>query len=381
MDAANLLQLATQIVFADVIYFSSFEVEGVRERSSEICNLLFDRGVERSIIRECNFDESSVSAASSSAATRMADDFQFAVSAASLANQDIVDFAQPELIVGHDGIGRVHSLITNGASSAERSEILSSALKHQSGSGAVEYMLASSDALLHEVRTLVRSSGPWTERKTQELIVHFRFYLNEELAQLSKSDYAPAVARARIMRKHSSVLMEMLNEIDQALAASVKKLRPGLLGVPSLANALVRRADGDPQGIIEEAVRARAKAAELRKHLRSATGGQIPADSTGLNEIRQTVRNLGAVLQRDLDPAQQPRLRDAFEVQFLGLVPIPNIARLTDWLEFRAKRRRVSILSEFSKSLADQRVGGHAYDKLLRRSSAAAATRDRDAAG
>ena len=108
------------------------------------------------------------------------------------------------------------------------------------------------------------------------------------------------------------------------------------------------RSKGDPQAILEEAIHARVRASDLRSYIGSFVKARIEYDSETLHKLRKNIWELADLLEQELGIKRTPKLRDAIEVQFVGLVPIPSfsIDRLEHWLNYRLKRKRINILKE-----------------------------------
>lgn len=364
-DVAGLFQLATQLVFADAIHISTFESPGVRQRSEAIVTRILGCGLPPEVIELTPTTANSFSAACLTAAARLAEDLEFAFAAGASEATTVHSGAIPDLNPKERAtIEFTHRLILEDASSTQRQELAEEALS-ATGVGGHAFMLFGSDSLWEAVRRLVQASI-WTFGDTLNTIIYARYYLNEELARLHQSEYAPAVGRSRILRKRN---LNILARLDAIVSNAAKRLEPELLGVPSIADALASRCKGDPSAVIEQAAQARERASDLRFRLSKHTDPTTEIGARDFHSLRNELSELTILLEQDLGITHTPALRDAFEVQFLGFIPIPHPVRLLEWAEFTVKRQRVAILSEFAQTLAYERVDAFAYEKLLKRCS------------
>jgi hypothetical protein len=360
-DIDGLMQLATQIVFADEINMSSFESAVVRGRSWEILESLSALGLPRSALNIRELDEPAFARACRRAAAKFAEDLEgHRWGAEGVAA--MLPFTVPELR-GTSTLGSLNELICSGVSDTQRGELLQSAFG-QRAAGAEHYMLMSCDALWESVRRLARDS-PWGPEQTQQLSVYLRYYLNEEIAELWSSIYAPAVARGRLVLRRTEIVLRAL---ESAFARAAEKLAPHLPGVPSVAGALVLLANGDPAGVIEQAVRAREKATGLRRCIRAFARNLASDEADHGHSTRADIESLGLTLEQELGLREAPRFTDALDFRTIWLLPIPSIPKVREWLTFKMRRRPISVLGEFCKVLADERVDPDALRRLRKKS-------------
>lgn len=127
------------------------------------------------------------------------------------------------------------------------------------------------------------------------------------------------------------------------------------------------RSKGSVKGLISEALRAREKATELRKALYcklKCDTGHTECEDDDIHKLRKTISALSKLLQQDLGIEEQPKLLDAFEVQFVGLIPIPNFKNWSNGTPSR-RSKNIAILSEFAKTLVnDKHSDPYVYRKL-----------------
>ena len=368
-DLAGLLQLATQLVFAEKIALSNVDSGGVISESRGILSKLRHYGVDESIFSFFGITQEEFQAASIRAAKKLAADLKFVLPNNRLAPEGLLPTAKPNLdskLQQHED--RVHKVVLSGSENS-REDLLHESLDPEY-LGSAAYMLTKSDDLWSSVQQIV-SMGNWGKKETEHLGVYLRFYLNEQLAGIigkgkgTSYEYAPAVSRSRIVNKYSAYV---INKLSESVGEAAKALEPVLLGAPSVSSALVLRSKGDPLGLISEALNAREKAKNLRELLSKSIQYQKTNDDgviVDIHEQRQTIAMLSKTLRQDLGIEERPRLRDAFELQFLGLVPIPSVNRLIDWFVFKKNQKSIAILSEFAKSLVDFKGEDQfAYQKL-----------------
>jgi hypothetical protein len=267
----------------------------------------------------------------------------------------------------------LHRAIKSGSGSA-RSELSAEGSDIQLiGSGA--RLVAISDSLWIKASRLAQKKC-WKKTDTAKLIVMMRCYLNQELATLLSQyeagnvDYSPSVARGRIIQVQDSYV---IGKLSAEIGLAAHKLEGVTLEAPPVAVALAVRAKGDPKGIIAEALFARDRATELRRHLRKvvdATRKETFTDSEDkqkaeiIHSLRNAVKDLAILLQQDLGLAARAGPRDALETEIVGFVPIPPRRKMFEWAEYKWKRPRITILSEFAKTLANPTNDKFALQKL-----------------
>ncbi len=368
-DVSGLLQFATQLVFAEKIALSNVDSGSVISESRDILSTLRQIGVDGSVFSFVGITQKEFQAASIQAAELLAADLQFVLPNDQLAPEGLLPTAKPNLSSKlQQHVDRFHKAILSGSEESRKDLLNESLAPEYLGSAA--YMLTKSDDLWSLVQKIV-GMGNWGKKETEHLIVYLRYYLNCQLAHISGEEidvsyeYAPAVSRSRIVKKYSTYV---INKISESVGDAAKALEPVLLGAPSVSSALVLRSKGDPVGLISEALNAREKAKKLRNLLAKSVRYQKTSDdgiTVDIHELRQRIAMLSKTLRQDLGIEEKPRLREAFELQFLGLVPIPSVNRLIDWFVFKKNRKSIAVLSEFAKTLVDFTGSDQlAYQKL-----------------
>lgn len=368
-DLAGLLQFATQLVFCNTISLSNIGSCDVINTSRNIASVLKPLGINESIFSFINLTNDTFFRASINAAEKLAVDLNYVLPNTQLDPEKLLPTAKPNLdanLLQH--VERVHNAIYSGSIELRNDLLKESENEEYLGSAA--YMLAKSDSLWKVVRDIATKSD-WKKNDTEHLGIYLRYYLNNELAKLAATvkgnryEYSPAVSRARIIDKQNAYVINKLSEI---VGNAAKELEPKLLGAPSVAGALILRSKGSVKGLISEALRAREKATELRKALYcklKCDTGHTECEDNDIHKLRKTISALSKLLQQDLGIEEQPKLLDAFEVQFVGLIPIPNFKKLVEWYTFKKKQKNIAILSEFAKTLVnDKHSDPYVYRKL-----------------
>lgn len=372
-DVAGLLQFATQLVFSDALLYSAFASTAVAARSEEFREKLSKLGIRSGELRLSPFDVTTYERTLLGAAEHLADDLQFAYSPR-MAKSPLIATSLPDLKpLEQEHYDNLHLAIKSSSDKLRHELTAAEADARLMGSGV--RLLTISDKLWIEACRLARNRS-WRKADTSKLIVMMRCYLNQDLATLlSQSehdsvDYSPSVARARIIQAQDAYALSKLSE---AVGVAAHKLDGIELEAPPVALALALKAKGDPKGIIEEALIAREKATELRRYLRrvvDAARKEASADSEAskkdatIHRLRNAVRELATLLEQDLGIAPPPTLLSAFEISMIGPVPIPPLRKMVEWAEHKWNRPRITILSEFAKTLANPTSDKFALQKL-----------------
>jgi hypothetical protein len=363
-DVAGLLQFATQLVFSDELFYTAFDKTAVAVRSRNVSEQVSELGVTSDLLRLSRFDGTGYELydrAVLAAGQRVAVDlFPFSDTTT---NSELIATSAPDLSpTEQQHYDNLHRAIKSGDERL-RSELSAEGNDEQLiASGA--RLIAISDNLWIRASQLAQDES-WDTASTAKLVVMMRSYLNQELAALLSRtesvgvDYSPSVARARIIEVQDAYVLRKLPEIIGHAAHELGRIK---LEAPPVALALALRAKGDPKGVIAEALIAREKATELRLHLRDivdtarkATSGQredLKSD-VKIHRLRNAIRELASLLQQDLGITPRGGVLDAFEGLALGPVPIPTPAKVVEWIKWKRKLPRITILSEFAKTLAN----------------------------
>lgn len=359
-DLRGLLQLATLIIFGDSVSLNGFEDPEIATRSSEIAQHLQSLGITEDILSIRQVNEAEYALACQTAANSIAPDLSVAFNPL---EHQLVGAGPPESPRG--SIPRqiaAIALADEPPCSGKLHRAESSALGSKA-IGAVEYMLATSEALRNAVRRTIRMYPDWTDAHSYQLSVFLRYHLNVALGEQSYARYAPAVARAELIQRETQYVLDCLQGVADRAAL---ELRGEPLGIPSTLAALLQRSAGEPQAVLRVAM-------ELRQHsgpLRTVLGvlARQEADTPDSRfEIRSAIAELGDQLRRDLRLKEAVHLRDALEIRLIvGVVPTLSVSvkTLVKWLEERRKKKRTAVLTEVIKASAFAEFSTDPYEKL-----------------
>lgn len=373
-DIAGILQLATQLVFSEKVFLGNYPMSEVGEKTISLVERITSYGIPEDTFQFVDMEKHAFFEACKNAAERLAEDLIYEFS-----NEDIVDknqakSAMPNLAQTQIELEeKTHKYLVEGLSDEERNDI-SGAMIQLGEDGASIYMLVASDSLWKTIRNLI-SNGGWTDKHTSRLLVFTRYYINEQLSLLSREkcagvlEYAPSVTRSRMVSNRGQYVM---NTLSRVVGDAAKALEPVLMGVPSISNALAICSKSCPEGILEEASKARSKAAPLRKYLNALIEKDYKKAETDkrneLHVIRKGINDLAQPLYQSLGLQKVSSIGDALELNFVGPFPVPSPKFIINWFKYIYNKRRIVVLSEFAKTLANQRVDPHYYKKLLKNS-------------
>lgn len=244
-------------------------------------------------------------------------------------------------------VARTYDLALTEVSESVYDEVSAHALEMKAA-GAVLYMLATSPRLRIAIQNWANSLPKPDDAHFEQIDSYLRFHINAALADMNFARYGPAIPRAALLRTQHS---EILQQLTDKLQAVVKEITKKPLGVPPVAAVLAQRSNGDPRGVISEALSLREKTSLLRKRLGDIIQRYDPSTPEGAFEVHREISELIDLLRMDLGLKRAPRLRDSIELLFVAGFPIPSVsgAKLLELIEFRIKRRRVAVLSELSK--------------------------------
>ena len=132
---------------------------------------------------------------------------------------------------------------------------------------------------------------------------------------------------------------------------------------------------GEPHGILSEALQAREVARPLRQLfssiLRHSTES-VEAGRKARYELRLALADVGGALKQAFQPHDSPKFTEAIEFDFLGLGFIPNPLKVLPWLKHRRMLNRVTVLTEFAKTLTDFEANQNDYSRFWRNATKAA---------
>lgn len=360
VDVKGLLQLGTELVFSEEILVSGFEYETIKQRSRSISHGLRRLGVPPDTLQIRSFRVYKYAKACREAALTFASEFEYVFPPAVHSNADL-QATRPDMRPEEFKFRQhLHALILEDCSGDDLKRAADPALVGRARSS-IAYMLATCPVLFQKVRDFAHSEG-WSEETTWELVAALRYYANQELAAIKGSMYTPAVARAELIRSCSDLLSERLSTV---VTEAARRLQPRSLGIPGVAGALLIRSKGDPKGIVEEALSLRDKASELRDYLAEKLRDFEPDCPGWHHELNVQIGKLGRVLEEELHPERRPHLTDAIQLHvgppFLSF----QLAKLSKWREFMRLRKRITVLTEVSKTLAYDNTERTALQRLL----------------
>jgi hypothetical protein len=364
-DVEELLQLSTLIVFAEQIATGGYEIDRVTSKTKEVKERLTELGLQQDVIYLSYITRKHFAAVCEMAAKECAEDIVCAFQPISEVEGRLYPAAlpSPELNARLPLISR---LLFEKLSDQELAAYCKDALNMKKA-GAVAYMIASCPALRESVsRTLSRHS--LSLEVVNQLDAFCRLYLNSTLASQQCATYTPAIARAQLIRRNNSAVVSQLGNV---LDGVVNQLRGSPLNVPSVAAYLIQRSKGEPAAVIQEAIALREKTHDLRRwliRLIEMAASDIPQN---IFDVRNELKNMAALLEKDLGLKPTPRVHDAIEVSFILGIPAPKLsgAKLLEWINYRWKRRKVAVLTDLSKSLAFGDNVDIYYQRLVRKCS------------
>lgn len=366
IDVKGLLQLGTQLIFCNKIIVSEFEYKPIAERSELLISKFRALGVDPETLQTCSFQSSSYTEACLSAANRFSDEFTYIFPPCHFSDDENLQAAWPDMPAEMADFARtVQTIIAGNCSQEELDRARDSTLVGKAASS-VAYMVVNCPALLEQLRQVAKSRQ-WTKRDTSQLTVALRYYANEGLAGVKKSIYSPAVARAQVVRKSTRLITDLLSPI---VSDAATKLSPWPIGVLSIADALLARSKGEPKAVVEEAIRLRDLAKDLRDYLIDKVDKFDPDTFEWNRAVSVEARKLSRALAQVLGIAPGPHLPEAFQVTFGPPFVVSGLTfdrkTFAEWYNLRKVRKHVSILSELSQDLAFKSYDQHTLQKLLR---------------
>jgi len=367
IDVRGLLQLATEIIFSDIVV-CGYEYKSVREESENVLQLLKQFGVEDSCISTVMFSSRDYAGACDKAAQKFSEDFDSCFPFAGFSSENLIRAAWTVAPSAVENFKELGQRLIAGTYSKDERNAAADVLAVYQAAGSVCYMLATCDDLLAKIRDFRKTEG-WTDELTDQLIIGLRYYANEELALAgaNKHIYAPAVARAEIVRKSTRLLSQRLSHVIGKVAEELSS--PLLISVPSVAGALVYLSKGDPRAVISEAARLRDIATELRTYLRGKFAALDPTSQEYWHEVNMEVGELTRDLNQEVRLTEAPNLINALDIHPLPPFISARVGSIKDWIEFRKARKRIVVLTELSKALEGSAIAGDMFQKLVVQSS------------
>ncbi len=365
-DVSEYLQFASRLVITESFAVYAHETPAILERASSMQALLAPNGFKNQDLLFESFSKQEIRAAALKAANRLGADLDFAFPPNDDYHVSGARAAFPDLSkTDSRTFDEIKDLLLRQISDSERQQSYTLAFESYAVP-AQAIMLLASDRLWTSARRLARARD-WTDNDTSRLLVHMRYYLNEELANERSSKYAPAVSRARMVAKGQECLLAELNRIIADAANAIRHvaaMQPLELDLPPIAAVLANLGKGEPEGILQEALKMRAKATPLRKSFQPEKMLARFSDGEQRFQIQQDIVDLNRRLREELRLESVPSWRSFLDFRPIGDSPIPKANRILDFAEQKIKAARVSVLSEFAKAAAYGLADSHLQSRL-----------------
>jgi hypothetical protein len=113
----------------------------------------------------------------------------------------------------------------------------------------------------------------------------------------------------------------------------------------------------------------REKASELRKYLSQYPKRNKDNVIESEHEVRTAIRELSDVLKNELQDKGRSLFYDALKLNFWGLIPVPDIQKIRAWITFKRSKKYITVLSEFAKYAASDRIDQYYYERLVKNTS------------
>jgi hypothetical protein len=368
IDVKGLLQFATGIIFSEKITVSGFEREGMRDRSEYIKSLLIGAGLSKEVIEIKLLTHEEFGKACDVAMSNLSDDFPFVFNELMLPQEIQIEALKPKFLPEEQATeDTIHTLftylVTQERKQQQLDDIYSTALKDPRLGLTLDTVLHS-HSLWEQVREYSQEYS-WTPQTSKYLLTTIRYYVNLELADNIDSFYSPAVARAELLRKKQPIHIELLSTI---VKDATEQLSPTDIGAPRVATALVRKAKGDPMGVIKEAVYFRSLADDLRAYLGNKLEQYQSGDPNWNKKLHEEAANIAATLREELKIDRRPELWRAMSVTPGIPIISGGLEALSEWNRYRRLRKKVIVLTELSETIAYNTKESYAYEKLIKNS-------------
>jgi hypothetical protein len=382
-DIKGLLQFATLLVFSDQLKMNGFEEEKVAERTVCVRQALIKLGLEENalIITPpilAPYALACREAASSSAEALGSGRFRPDLMGVSMGAAQLVESVDV-LPRAKAALERWDDLVINRAKvpKTQLEQIASKALWSDRATGAVAYMLASSEQLFEAVRAL-----PGFDIRSHDHVYQLNGFLRCHLNEALAGDdwlYAPAVPRAEIGLDRRESVIQSLSEIVDAATDDLAKMlgkptRTGAVRLPAVEHFLVSRAGGCPDGIIKEALELRKDTKPLREwlshHLIDTWQSRVIQDEPAFTSHEIEDKEIEAVLELVKPLRQQlgllspgpPKPEDAFTFTIaLGIPPVKlgmDIPKFKKFVMHRWQHPRIAAMANIAAKAAYLPVDG-----------------------
>ena len=345
------MQMATLLVFSDSIAFSGFEIEAVDRVGQQSRDAVISLGMRPESLRKRELTSAEYARACEDAACLAAGEW---FSHFVRSNSEVLP-ASFDVPTGAQTVANVPASVKAGAF-ADASE-QNSFLVMQRASGVVEYMLRASPALQEAVARTMSDTEGWGRLESYRLESFLRLILNDQLAKQIDGTYVPAVSRAEQLLHEGAVVAD---RAEHHLVEIMQHLKPYTPTVPKVSLELLRRAKGDPAGMINEALEMRRKTKPTRAYLRDRIiqlrrnpTAPDPNPKEKIEFERQARVQLGLERETRIIDVLGVRIdQAALEIlQVTGLPPVSlHGGKLVDWFKERLWRRRLLVLTELART-------------------------------
>ena len=342
VDIEGFLQFAILVAFSNRMEFNPFEPEHIAERTDIIINRLGQIGVSKEVLHDSRDNQDSYALACGEAAREAAKDLRYVF----LPGGDNVHGLAPELQRGQDVHSGFLDLVDSGVSQAHLQQVLESALADKAA-GAVDYMVAVNHDLRCAIREKAISCKDWSDAHTHQLGAFLRFYLNTLLGCQNHGTYAPAVGRARLVRRANLFYLDRLVDLADEITVM---LRGAALPLPSLHAALVIEGKGELEAILDVACQKRERTPHIRRWLEASVEGSDEARGDYFVKAEAEMNEIRTAVFETLRRCRHPELEAPVTLQGFHGIPNPSLdpMKLATSFKHWRLRSRFMVVTEMS---------------------------------
>jgi len=359
-DVRGLLQLATLIVFGRV-RLNGFEHEQVRRGSESVLARLRSVGIPADVIDLENVQQDTYADACLKAALHAAQELErgFVISG----SNPFSSLEPPELPRGtRERQEAFVELLDQSVSDLRKTA--ESALSERA-MGAVDFMVSSSPSLRAQLAQLdLRCQRPY------QINVYLRFCLNEALGRHFRSTYAPSVARAELVERNATSILDALGEETSNIVSEYRdRFSHCALDIPTVWAFLLHKAKGDPESVLIEASSLRSETKLLRSALSAMDNSMKSGDLRSEFDQRNTVRDLADQMRARLDPSEQTGVLDAISVKLsptTGSVGL-SLGEIKKWYSKQRQKPLIVALTDVVKVAVMYMDAHEDYNTLLKK--------------
>ena len=336
-DIKEFLQFAILIIFGETLTLNGFNIDRVREQNLAIIDQLVSLGIEKNTITLSVDSESFYSKACQTAAERAAEALLYFSPI-----DKPIDRRGPAHLPQKDWKKHLRyvKLTQYDDNDPILSDVAGKALE-QKAQGAIDYMIATSPSLRHEVSQVIKQHPEWSQKDYfNNLNLFLRSYVNDTLAKQASALYCPAVVRAESIRQRQAYILDILLILMSSVDDVVAKIR-GMsipLSLPSIMVTLLENAKGDPRGVLQEAIRLRSNMTNFRKWLESNLPTNLGNTPEERAKIAKKIKRLIDAPQVELGLKEGPKF--PLDICFIMGLPVPRLSgrELTTWFQSRMTR-------------------------------------------